>query len=91
MEVLKQGQYTTYTFVQEALMLFVLQEGYLSEVPLGSIHSFVTQFISYVESVYPQIYQTILETTDVTDFMRTELHGVATEFKVLFIAPDSSM
>ncbi len=88
MEVLKQGQYTTYTFVQEALMLFVLQEGYLSDVSLNNIHSFITQFISYVESVYPQIYQTILETTDVTDLIRSELHIVAAEFKVLFIAPD---
>lgn len=89
MEVLKQGQYTTYSFVQEALMLFILQEGFLQDVPLTIINAFVTQFVSYVESVYPQLYGTILETADVTDVVKNELVEVAKEFKILFVAPET--
>lgn len=89
MEVLKQGQYTTYNFIQEALMLFILQEGFLQDVSLSTIHAFVTQFVSYVESVYPQVYGTISETTDVSDAIKNELLDIAREFKVLFVAPDS--
>ncbi len=89
MEVLKQGQYTTYSFVQEALMLFILQEGFLQDVPLTIINAFVTQFVSYVESVYPQLYGTILETADVTDAIKNELIEVAKEFKILFVAPEA--
>ncbi len=88
MEVLKQGHYTTYNFVQEALMLFILQEGFLHDVALPTIQAFVSQFVSYVESVYPQVYNTILESTDVSDQIKTELIAVAKEFKVLFVAPE---
>lgn len=90
MEVLKQAQYTTYNFAQEALMLFVIQEGFLHDVAVADVHAFVTQFVSYVESVYPQVYSGILETADVTDQARGELIEVANEFKVLFVAPDST-
>jgi len=88
MEVLKQGRYTTYNFVQEALMLFILQEGFLHDIELPTIHAFVSQFVSYVESVYPQVYKTILETTDVSEQIKTELETIANEFKALFVAPE---
>ena len=88
MEVLKQGHYTTYNFVQEALMLFILQEGFLHDVAVPTIQAFVSQFVSYVESVYPQTYNTILESTDVSDQVKNELVAIATEFKVLFVAPE---
>ena len=87
-EVLKQGHYTTYNFVQEALMLFILQEGFLHDVALPTIQAFVTQFVSYVESVYPKVYGTILESTDVSDQIKTELIAIAKEFKILFVAPE---
>jgi F-type H+-transporting ATPase subunit alpha len=88
MEVLKQGHYTTYNFVQEALMLFVLQEGFLHDVEIPTVQAFVSQFVSYVESVYPQVYNTILESTDVSDPIKNELVAIAKEFKVLFVAPE---
>ncbi len=89
MEVLKQPQYTTYTFVQEVLMLFILQEGYLVDIPLSVTHAFIVQFMSYVESVYPHIYQTMFDSKDISESIKNELHQVAQEFKVLFIVPDS--
>lgn len=88
MAVLKQGHYTTYNFVQEALMLFILQEGFLHDVALPTIHAFVSQFVSYVESVYPQTYNAILESTDVSDSVKNELIDIAKEFKILFVAPE---
>jgi F-type H+-transporting ATPase subunit alpha len=90
MAVLKQGHYTTYNFVQEALMLFILQEGFLHDVALPTIHAFVSQFVSYVESVYPQTYNAILESTDVSDVVKNELIAIAKEFKILFVAPEMS-
>jgi F-type H+-transporting ATPase subunit alpha len=88
MEVLKQGHYTTYNFVQEALMLFILQEGFLHDVEIPTVQAFVSQFVSYVESVYPQVYNAILESTDVTDQVKNELIAIAKEFKILFVAPE---
>jgi F-type H+/Na+-transporting ATPase subunit alpha len=87
-EVLKQPQYITYNFAQEALMLFILQEDFLEDVEVGTVHIFVTQFVSYVESVYPKIYDTILETSDVSNELEGELLAVAREFSSLFVAPE---
>ena len=87
-EVLKQNEYITYNFAQESLMFFVLQEGFLESVELNSIHVFVTQFVSFVESVYPAIYQEILSIKDITEKTHEELKAIAQEFSLLFVAPE---
>lgn len=84
-EVLKQPQYITYSFIQEALMLFILDGDFLDDVEIGQIHTFVTQFVSYVESVYPKLYSSILETKDILDAQEKELHTAAREFSSLFV------
>lgn len=87
-EILKQQQYLTYNFVQQALMLFVLQEGFVDAIELKGVHAFVTQFVSYVESVYPKLYQALYETQDITEENHKELMVVAKEFSTLFVAPE---
>lgn len=87
-EVLKQAQYATYTFAQEALMLFMLQSDVLEEINVSYVHNFVMQFVSYTESVYPKVYAKIIETKDVTPDTEQELKRIAQEFKTLFVAPD---
>lgn len=84
-EVLKQPQYITYSFIQEALMLFVLDGDFLDDIEISQVHTFVTQFVSYVESVYPNLYNTILETKDVSEAQEKELHTAAREFGSLFV------
>ncbi|MFS8506882.1 MAG: F0F1 ATP synthase subunit alpha [Candidatus Babeliales bacterium] len=87
-EILKQAQFITYSFVQQALMLLVLQEGALDDVPVSDVHAFVTQFASYVESVYDHLYQAIEISQDLSPETHTELLVVIKEFKTLFIAPE---
>lgn len=87
-EVLKQPQYVTYNFAQETLMLFVLQAGFLDEVQIGDVHIFVTQFVSYIESVYPKVYETILHSKDLSKEIEQELMIIAHEFSTLFVAPE---
>lgn len=87
-EVLKQAQFVTYSFVQQALMLFVLQEGFLDKVAVADVHSFVTQFVSYVESVYPQVYDAILISQNLSDETEQELLAIVKEFQSLFVAPE---
>ncbi len=84
-EVLKQPQYLTYSFIQEALMLFVLDGDFLDDIEISQIHTFVTQFVSYVESVYPKLYKAILETKDISEDQERELHTAAREFGSLFM------
>jgi F-type H+-transporting ATPase subunit alpha len=86
-ELLKQPQYVTYSFVDQVLMLFLLKANFLDTVPKEHIEIFVFQFVSYVRSVYPDEYAAILQTQDVSDEMLERLRGIAAEFGKLFIPP----
>lgn len=84
-ELLKQKQFVTYSFIEQALMLFLLRENYLDEVDLKHVHAFVIQFVSYVQSVYPDIYKEIDSTQDISDAILIELRRIAQEFSKLFM------
>ncbi len=51
-ELLKQPQYTTYSFVDQTLMLFLFKENFLDAIDKKYVHRFVTQFVSFVKSMY---------------------------------------
>lgn len=87
MELLKQPQYITYSFVDQALMLFLLKENYLDKFASKQVHSFVTQFVSYLKSVYPEVYGAIEQTKDLADSITQDLHKIAREFSILFVIP----
>ncbi len=90
-EMLKQPQYVTYSFVDQVLMLFLLRYDFLDPIKVSLVHPFVTQFVSYVKSVYKQeIYDTILDTQDLSDDMIERLEQVAKEFAKLFVPPENT-
>jgi F-type H+/Na+-transporting ATPase subunit alpha len=83
-ELLKQPQYTTYSFVDQALMLFLLKENFLDTIPKEQVHAFATQFVSFTKSVYKPVYDTISQTADVSDEIKEDLIGIAKEFSEVF-------
>ncbi|MGB8366997.1 MAG: F0F1 ATP synthase subunit alpha [Candidatus Babeliales bacterium] len=87
-ELLKQPEYVTYSFVDEVLMLFLLKENFLDKIAVRQVNSFATQFVSYVRSVYHEIYKTILMTQDLSDEVRDKLLDIANEFSTLFVPPE---
>jgi len=89
-QILKQAQYTTYSFVEQCLILFALKENFLENIEVKQASNFVTQFANYVKSVYPQEYNTILETQDIDDKIMDKLREIATEFSKLFVPPEDT-
>jgi F-type H+-transporting ATPase subunit alpha len=86
--ILKQPQYVTYSFVDQALMLFLLRYDFLDSVKIAQVHPFVTQFVSYVKSVYhDEIYEVIFKTEDLSESIIERLREIAKEFSKLFVAP----
>ncbi len=83
-ELLKQKEMVTLSFVDQVLMLFLLRENFLDNVPLAKVHEFAEQFVSYVQSVYPDVYRTLLTTGDLTSLDKQKLLAIATEFNSLF-------
>lgn len=83
-EILKQGQYVHYTFVDEALILFALRYNILDNIPMSDIGSFIQKFIGYVKSIYGSIYTKIESSKDISAEIIEELKPVAQEFAKLF-------
>lgn len=83
-EILKQAQYVHYSFVDEAIILFMLRQNMLDAIPLQSIPSFIVQCASYVKSVHPAIYQVIEASKEVSDIVAEQLKAATAEFAQLF-------
>lgn len=83
-QLLKQPQFVGYSFVDQALMLFLLKENILDKYEVDQINRFAEQFISYVSSVYQDVYNAILETKDISDDVYKKLVDIAKEFTNIF-------
>lgn len=87
-ELLKQPQSVTYNFVDQTLMLFLLKENFLDRIAVKNVHYFATQFVSFVKSIYKPVYDTIMQTADVSEEMRNDLMNIAKEFSTIFAAKE---
>jgi F-type H+/Na+-transporting ATPase subunit alpha len=87
MEILRQAEHETYSFVDQTLFLFLLKENYLDKLALSSVKEFVTQYASYVKTTHSNVYRTIGETQDLTDLVTGELRKAVDEFIMIFSAP----
>jgi len=83
-ELLKQDQHTTYTFVEQVIQLFLLYDHILDEVDLKHVNAFALQFVSYIRSLHSDIMQTIEEEKALTNEIMGELREKAHEFKQTF-------
>jgi F-type H+-transporting ATPase subunit alpha len=84
-ELLRQGVNRNYSFVDQALMLFLFQEHYLDGLLLKDVREFAVQFASYVHTVHTDLYEEILTTADVTPGQREELKIIARDFSSLYV------
>lgn len=84
-ELLKQPLHVGYSFVDQTLMLFLLQQNILDTVALSEVGVFARQFISYVKSVYSEVYDTITQTQDFHDAIRQKLVHIAHEFSKIVV------
>ncbi len=88
-ELLKQPQYVSYSFVDQALMLFLLRENFLDTIEHENVTAFATQFVSFAKSVHSKVYKEIFTTQDISDKIKEKLLTIAQEFTKLFVAPSS--
>ena len=83
-EILKQAQYLHYSFVDEALILFLMRYDFLNAIDTKKISSFIQKFASYVQSVYKEVYQEIEVKKDMTPEIIEKLQPIAREFTKIF-------
>lgn len=85
-ELLKQDQYQTQSFVDQALQLLLLRENLLDGLPLSIVKTFALQFVSYIRAVYADMYQAIERTQEFSEDQVVKLREIAQEFKRIFEA-----
>jgi F-type H+/Na+-transporting ATPase subunit alpha len=83
-KLLKQEQYVTYSFVDQALMLFLLKEDFLDNLDEDTVKDFAVKFANYVESVYQDQYKEIAQSEDITEDSLEMLNSIAKEFALLY-------
>jgi F-type H+-transporting ATPase subunit alpha len=86
-EILKQAERSTYSFVDQVLFLYLLKENYLDKLAIEDVKAFTTQFVTYVNGSLPELYKVILTQEDVTDKEWPQLKQAADDFSIIFNKP----
>ena len=84
MELLKQQEQETYSFVDQVMFLFLLKENYLDSLEAHYVKQYAVQFASYVHGAYSDLYREIEEKKDITESMILSLRKIADEFSLIF-------
>ena len=87
-ELLKQDEHVTYSFVDQVLMLFLLREKFLDSVDPKNVGNYARHFISYIKSVYKNVYDAILRTEDISEQSSDQLFLAAQEFSKIMVSFD---
>jgi F-type H+-transporting ATPase subunit alpha len=83
-EILKQAEHETYSFVDQTIFLFLLKENYLDKLALADVKNFAAQCASYIKAAHRDTYQNIFETKDLSDQSIVALRKAAEEFSLIF-------
>jgi F-type H+/Na+-transporting ATPase subunit alpha len=85
-EVLKQPPYSPLTAEKQALIIFAGNNGYLDDMPAGSVVKFEAELYPFVEASYPQIFENIRATSKIDDETDALMRKAIEEFKASFVA-----
>jgi F-type H+-transporting ATPase subunit alpha len=84
-EILKQGQYQPMPVERQVVSIYTAVNGYLDDLPVGAVSRFEQEFLAYVDTNYPQIYKSIVETKDLTQETEVLLKEAVEKFKKNFV------
>jgi len=79
-EVLKQPQYEPMPLEKQVAIIYGAVGGYLDELPIDSIKQFETEFLSFLESDFPDVLHEIRRSKDLTEDTEAKLKKALTEF-----------
>jgi len=83
-ELLKQPQYAPLPVEEQVAVLFAGIEGFVDDLPAGSLQRFEQEFREYVRESHPGVYRKVRETKRLDDEVVEELRHAITEFKETF-------
>lgn len=86
-EILKQTERETYSFVDQVIFLYLLKSNYLDKLSLDDVKPFAIQCSMYIKGTCQETYQNILTHQDISEADFAELKKAADEFSMIFSKP----
>ncbi|STX30228.1 ATP synthase F1 subunit alpha [Legionella beliardensis] len=80
-EIMKQKQYSPLSVAEMSISLFVVEKGYLDDIPLAEIGSFEAALRGFMSSSYASLINKINETGAYDNDIEAELKNAVEEFK----------
>ena len=84
MEILKQGVNEPMPVEKQVVSIYTATRGHLDDIPLSDVRRFEKEFLAFVDSNHPEIYQSITDTKDLTDDNVKALEAAIAQFKKSF-------
>jgi F-type H+/Na+-transporting ATPase subunit alpha len=85
-EILKQGQYQPLEFERQVVSIWSAVNGYLDDIAVSAVKKFEHEWLAYVASTYPQIFEQIIATQKLEDDTVKLLNEAIAKFKTTFVA-----
>ncbi|MEK7698420.1 MAG: F0F1 ATP synthase subunit alpha [Nitrospirota bacterium] len=80
-ELLKQDQFVPFALEEQIIILFAGTQGYLDDLPIGSIKKFETEFLRYIKETKEDIRAEIREKKALDDTLKEKLAHTIEGFK----------
>ncbi|MCL2023760.1 MAG: F0F1 ATP synthase subunit alpha [Oscillospiraceae bacterium] len=80
-EILKQNQYSPMPVEQQVLILYVLTNNHLSDVPVEKVQRFQRHFLKFINENYSDIPAEIADTKEISDELEERILEAIEEFK----------
>ena len=84
-EVLKQPQYNPMPVEYQVMIIYVVTNKYLLDVPVDKIVEFETEFFDYIKTNYPEIPASIKDTKVISEEAEKKLIKAIEDFKADFV------
>ena len=85
-EVIKQPQYQPLPVEKQVVILWVVTNGFLDDVPTSRIREFEQNFYRFLESEHPDVLTTLAAKPELNDEIVDSLRKATTQFKETFAA-----
>lgn len=83
-EILKQDQYQPMSIYEQVVLIFMVTNGYLDEVPISEIRRFEKDFLHYMQIEGQSFYQKLKETNFLDKELLNELNQLGTRYRERF-------
>ena len=83
-ESLKQGQYSPIQMASQVIMLYVAVNKYLVKLPMTHVKPFLSQYLQYVDTNFPEVRIGINKSGDLSDSAIASLKKAAEDFLKLY-------